>query len=208
MFVKVTNGTAVRYTLGLLRRENPNVSFPKEIPEETLREYGVYPLNDTPPPQYNTVTQNIQETFTESNGAWYRTWSVIDKPAEEAEPLLLQKIASDRYLKESEGLVWTDSQNEQWFIDTTTESQNRIANVLVAIQQGKRADNGVWKCAKIVGETTTLTFRPTTNAELITIGELVHDHVQKCFDAEAAASAKVLGGDYNVSFDAEFESLE
>jgi len=207
MFVKVTNGTAVKYTLGLLRRENPNVSFPKEIPEETLREYGVYPCNDTPQPSYNTVTQTLTETYTESNGAWYRTWVINDKPAEEAEPLLLQSIASDRYNKESGGLVWVDSNSDQWFIDTSIESQNRISNVLVAIQKGVRTENSIWKCAKIVNGENVLTFRPTTNLELEDIGTLVLNHVQKCFDAESNAVAKVMQGDYTVTFDQEFDLL-
>jgi len=207
MFVKVTNGNAVKYTLGLLRRENPNVSFPKEIPEETLTEYGVYPCNDTPQPSYNTVTQTLSETYTQSNGAWYRTWTVNDKPAEEAEPLLISKIASDRYSKEAEGLLWTDYNNDQWFIDTTVESQNRISNVAVAIQQGKRAENSIWKCAKIIDGENILTFRNTTNAEILEIAKIVHDHVQKCFDAEAVAVSKVTAGDYTITFEQEFSAL-
>jgi len=207
MFVKVTNGNAVKYTLGLLRRENPNVSFPKEIPEETLTEYGVYPCNDTPQPSYNTVTQTLSETYTQSNGAWYRTWTINDKPAEEAEPLLLQSIAADRYKKESSGLIWVDSDNDQWFIDTSIESQNRISSAVVSAQNGVRSDGSFWKMSKIVNSIPEVVFRPTTNAELILWGQLVHDHVQKCFDAEANAFEKIKNGDYSVTFDDEYNLL-
>lgn len=209
LYVKVDeNNSATPYSIARLRRENPNVSFPKEIPEATLNQYSVYTATKTPRPSYNILTEVPVESFTQDiMGVWTQTWTIMPKSTEEAESKLIKNIASDRYNKESSGLVWTDSNNDQWFIDTSIESQNRISNVLVAIQKGQRVDNSVWKCAKIVNGENVLTFRPTTNAELEDIGVLTLNHVQKCFDAEANAVAKVLAGDYTVTFDQEYSLL-
>ena len=46
MYVRATNGNldTYPYNVGQLRRDNPNVSFPKQIPEETLAEFNIYPV--------------------------------------------------------------------------------------------------------------------------------------------------------------------
>ena len=46
MYVKTTNGNVdtYPYNVGQLRRDNPNTSFPKRIPDEMLAEWGVYPV--------------------------------------------------------------------------------------------------------------------------------------------------------------------
>lgn len=207
MFVKITNGVPEKYTLGLLRRENPNVSFPKEIPEATLQEYGVYPLQDTPQTNYDSLTQNISETFTESNGVWYRTWQIESKPTEEIVVNLQAKIANDRYEKETSGITWTDSSGDVWFLDTSLDSQARITGAASAVSRGLRVDGSVWKCAQIVNGSTTLAYRATTNAEIEEWTNLVHQHVQKCFTAESNAVTKVLAGDYNTSFEEEYKLL-
>jgi len=209
IYVKVDESdNATPYSIARLRKDNPNVSFPKEIPESTLNAYGVYTATTTPRPVYNSFSQVPVESFTQdAQGVWTQTWTIVNRSAAEAENALIAEIARNRYNQEQQGVVWTDGVGDTWLIDTSIESQNRIANVLVAIQQGKRTDGGVWKCARISGEARTLTFRPTTNTELEQIGEAVHNHVQKCFDAEANAVAKVLSGDYTVTFEQEFNVL-
>lgn len=204
MFVKVTNGVPEKYTLGQLRRDNPNVSFPKTIPEETLLDYGVHSYIDTPQPSFNPVTHSISEEFTTSNGAWYRTWSVAELPAEQVIPLLISQIAYDRYAKESSGLIWTDLNSSSWFIDTTIESQNRLSAAVTTIQSNMRIENSVWKCADTQGN---VVFRPTTHAELVDIAQQVQSLVQKCFDAEAAAYAKLQNTDFTADFNTEFNLL-
>lgn len=207
MFVKVTNGAAEKYTLGQLRRDNPNVSFPKTIPEETLADYDVYPCIDTPQTAFNPTTQRISEAYTTSNGAWYRVWEVTDRDAEEVVPLLYNQIASDRYEKESSGVIWSDADEITWFIDTSVESQNRLSSAVSSAQNGIRQDGGKWKLAKVVNGQTSLSYRPTTNAELIQWGQVVHNHVQKCFEAEANAVEKVNAGDYTATFETEYNLL-
>lgn len=78
MYVKVTEGAAQRYSVTDLRRANPQVSFPQDIPNETLFEYGVYPLNETAPPKYNPATSKLIEGTPVQQGAeWVQVWNVV-----------------------------------------------------------------------------------------------------------------------------------
>ena len=85
MFIKLTNGVPETYTIGQLRKDNPNVSFPKDIPLETLAEYNVYPLTVVDRPSYNHLTEDaVLNTPTEVNGAWIQSYSVVQKLEEDA----------------------------------------------------------------------------------------------------------------------------
>ena len=46
MFVKITSGSVDQYpyTVGDLRRDNPNTSFPKTVREATMASFGMYPV--------------------------------------------------------------------------------------------------------------------------------------------------------------------
>jgi hypothetical protein len=84
MHIKLTNGQPETYTIGQLRRDNPQVSFPKSIPDATLAEYDVYPLTATERPSYDPITQNLTEgTPALVNGVWTQVWDVTDATAEE-----------------------------------------------------------------------------------------------------------------------------
>ena len=85
MYVKVTNGTPTEYTIGQLRRDNPNVSFPKKIPTDTLATFDVYPAVASDVPSYTERTQTVTQdaTPTQVNGVWTYGWTVSDKSAEE-----------------------------------------------------------------------------------------------------------------------------
>lgn len=85
MHIKVTNGVPEKYTIGQLRRDNPQVSFPKSIPDEVLAQYSVFPLQATEPPAYNHLTQRVEEVSpVQSGGQWVQAWIVVDLPPEQA----------------------------------------------------------------------------------------------------------------------------
>ena len=104
MFVKVTNGSVDQfpYTIGQLRHDNPNTSFPKNIPETTLNEYGVYLVLEADKPSYNAATQRIKraDTPTESDGKWTVGWTVSSIPNDE--------LAVDNRAKRNTLLAATD----------------------------------------------------------------------------------------------------
>lgn len=87
MYVKIANGAVEQYpyTLGNLRRDNPNVSFPKNPTDEMLADWGVYPVTYTDPPSSNEATQNVtlDATPTLNNSVWELGWTVTDKTATE-----------------------------------------------------------------------------------------------------------------------------
>ena len=86
MYVKVTNGTVDQYpyTIGQLRRDNPNTSFPKVIPASTLNSFGLYEVTIESAGDYNERTQMVSHADqpTLQDGVWSISCSIVDKSAE------------------------------------------------------------------------------------------------------------------------------
>ncbi len=86
-YVKITNGNVdtYPYSAGQLRRDNPNTSFPKRIPDEMLESYGLYTVVYTDMPDIDDRTQKVEQEATPSlvSGAWTIGWSTSDKTTEE-----------------------------------------------------------------------------------------------------------------------------
>jgi hypothetical protein len=85
-YLKITNGQIeFPYFLSRLRKENQNTSFPKEIPDDVLQNYGVYPVKRVPPPEIDFLTQRYEEDIpTQINGVWTQVWKVVLVPGEMA----------------------------------------------------------------------------------------------------------------------------
>ena len=76
--------TAFPYSVSALRRDNPNVSFPRNPSEETLAEYNVFPVIEQAAPDYDPGTQNLNHTDPIlADGQWLQTWQVSDASAQE-----------------------------------------------------------------------------------------------------------------------------
>jgi hypothetical protein len=58
MFAKITNGAVDKfpYTVGQLRHDNPNTSFPKQISEATMLEFGMVAVSEVPAPEFDPMT--------------------------------------------------------------------------------------------------------------------------------------------------------
>ena len=71
MYAKQTNGKWQIYSTGQLRRDNPQSSFPKLIPDEMLADYGVYPYTRPIAPECDPLTHRLTDgTFEQVDGAW------------------------------------------------------------------------------------------------------------------------------------------
>jgi hypothetical protein len=87
MLVKITSGNVdtYPYSVGQLRRDNSNTSFPKQVPDAILAEYGVYPVTLLEQPDIDTrtqrVTQEAQPSLVGDN--WTIGWTTSSKTAEE-----------------------------------------------------------------------------------------------------------------------------
>lgn len=62
MFAKITNGSVDRfpYTVGDLRRDNPNTSFPRQIPVETMAAHGMVGVLQREAPSHNELTHFVE----------------------------------------------------------------------------------------------------------------------------------------------------
>jgi len=80
MLVKLTSSgipSQFPYTLGNLRRDNPQTSFPKNISNELLAEYNVYPVQQNSAPDFDSKTHNVRQTVELVDGAWAQVWLVV-----------------------------------------------------------------------------------------------------------------------------------
>lgn len=94
-YIKLTNGIPEHYSIGKLRRDNPNTSFPKHVPESLLAEYDVYPVVETPQPTFDPATQTVSQDDTPKyvSGQWVRKWTVRDLTQGELDQIADRKRA-------------------------------------------------------------------------------------------------------------------
>jgi hypothetical protein len=100
MYVKITSGSVdtFPYSVGQLRRDNPNTSFPRQIASELLEDYGVYPVTIDDQPSYDDRTQTVAQnaTPTGSGSTWTLGWTTTAKTAEETQEYDDNVAASNR----------------------------------------------------------------------------------------------------------------
>jgi hypothetical protein len=103
MYIKLTNDTPEAYSIGQLRRDNPQVSFPQDIPADTLAEYNVYPVTPTDPPTH-TETEVVEDAgyLQLSDDSWKQAWRVRPMTEQELEQLSQQKDKQRRYAYQTE----------------------------------------------------------------------------------------------------------
>lgn len=85
MYVLAPNAVIEKYpySIGDLRRDNPQTSFPAKPTDALLAEYGVFPVSRTDIPVVD-YTQAVTEADPQQvNGAWVQAWIVTDRTAEE-----------------------------------------------------------------------------------------------------------------------------
>ena len=73
------------YSQDQLRRDHPNTSFPSQMSDAMLAEWGVYPVTRVSPPDYNSITHRLVEVQpVEADGVWTQQWALETLSAEEA----------------------------------------------------------------------------------------------------------------------------
>jgi hypothetical protein len=85
MYVKTSNEQVETYpySIGQLRKDNPNTSFPKTPTPELLAEWGVYPVTPVDRPQADHTKNVTEGDPVQVNGAWLQNWVVTDATTEE-----------------------------------------------------------------------------------------------------------------------------
>jgi hypothetical protein len=99
MYVLAPNQTVeiFPYSIGALRRDNPNTSFPRNPSDAVLVDWNVFPVVEQSPPEYNPANQNLNQLNpTLVDGEWLQTWQVTAASAEEIAERLQNKEAEVR----------------------------------------------------------------------------------------------------------------
>jgi len=108
MHLKLTNGTPAKYTLGQLRRDNPQTSFPKQIPDEMLASYDVYPYTRPAVPEYDNLSSKVVDGDFEQDivGNWSLPYVVEQQPLEQAARNIRSR--RDGLLQETDWMAMSD----------------------------------------------------------------------------------------------------
>lgn len=157
MYIKVQpDGSIINpYTIRELKKELSNISFPSDIPTQTLVDYGVHPLVPTAPPQYDPVTHKLVEDTpvkqkarnddgtwkaddpnTPENEAWeyIQTWKLeAYTPEEVADNIVVYNLRQDAkraqaYQDESDPIFFKGQRGEathQEWLDKVAEIKSR-----------------------------------------------------------------------------------
>jgi len=120
------------------------------------------------------------QTLTWENGAWVVTDYTADQMRTEAQKRR-ENIPAERWLYENRNILWTDAALNEYELDSSVESQRKIASVQTAITAGIRPDNQVWK---IYSTTEGIVYRTTSNTEITEWSNLLLQKIQICFNTE------------------------
>ena len=101
MYVKISNEAVDQYpyTVGNLRRDNLNTSFPKHPSDELLADWGVLPVLVEGVPTYSQATQNVEQNDapTLTDGVWTVGWNVTSKTSDEVATYNAEMSDLNRY---------------------------------------------------------------------------------------------------------------
>jgi len=118
MYAKISGNTVLQfpYTFGDLRKDNPNVSFPKNISISTMNTYGMVGVLEGPKPtlgNYQRVQRNALPTL-KDGGYWMIEYTAVNMFADTTD--------------EDTGVVTTKAEHEaayQATLDAATAEDNR-----------------------------------------------------------------------------------
>ena len=71
------------YTIGELKRDNANTSFPKRPSDDMLADWNVFRVESTYSPTVDHTKNVIEVTPVLTNGTWTQVWETTDATAEE-----------------------------------------------------------------------------------------------------------------------------
>lgn len=140
MYVLAPNAIIEKYpySIGELRRDNPQTSFPAKPTDALLAEYNVFPVErtDIPVVGYKQAVTEADPQLT--GGKWVQTWTVTDRTAEEVAQIEADQWANVRIERNTKlaACDWTqlpdapvsNTEAQEWAIyrqalrDITTQS--------------------------------------------------------------------------------------
>ena len=154
MHIKLTNNIPEAYSIGQLRRDNPQVSFPKDIPETTLAEYSVYPVTPSDQPTHDPATHRIEEgTPVQIDGVWTQAWNVIaltDEEVAQQQVELQQNIVAQTQQRLDS---FANTRNYDGILSLCTYATSTVTKFQAEGQYGVEARDATWaKLYEIMAE--------------------------------------------------------
>lgn len=91
MYLRIIDNVVVYpYSLQKLREDNPRISFPSELTENLMIEFGIYEVRRTP--KLNDYTKNVSEgTPILVDGVYYQNWVITDATQSEIDARIENK---------------------------------------------------------------------------------------------------------------------
>jgi hypothetical protein len=114
-YVKVIDGKPSIYSLGQLRLENPQISFPDEIPDGTLADYGVFPYTRPDIPIFDWYTEQVEDGEFKQDGdrKWVQPYVVTLLPRDTAE--LNVRMSRNKLLSSTDWMALSDvTMSAEW----------------------------------------------------------------------------------------------
>jgi len=194
MFVKTTNDQIDQYpyTIGNLRRDNPNTSFPKRPSNEMLSEWGVEVVVRADDPIYDPDTQKVQTSEQPEliDGQWTLTKTVVALTTDELADVLVRKKQAIKARRDQALSSGTTVNGVT--VATDDLSQQRITGAALAATVDPNT-TAQWKLEDD-------TFITLDSTQIIGIAQGVRAHVQACFDRESELlDALSAGIDYDIN---------
>ena len=135
LYAKVVDGAVVKYPYNFndLKRDNPRVSFPRNVAAIDLAAYNVVGVTELPEPVYDRTTQTVEAGVpTENAGEWTIQSVVVPLSAEEIARLAKQaKNAAERAELE------TDTQVKNLFSKDANQINTYIDNNVTNLAEAK-----------------------------------------------------------------------
>ena len=160
-YVKITNGAVAKYpySTGQLRRDNPNVSFPRNIPLEIMRRYGMRPVTTEAMPDYDPLTQKVVTATT---------------PTRNVVRLMTEEDATDPITNEvNTDLVGTPIYGNDWVLTRTVVD---LTADEIAANNAATAETNRGKRNELLAETDYLALSDMTlSAEMTTYRQALRD---------------------------------
>lgn len=123
-YVKAAGDAVVQYpySIGQLRKDNSNVSFPRVISAQTLADYGVYEVSVAGRTSYDvrTQTSEMAKVPVKVGGVWTLGWVVSGKSDEQIQAFD-ESVASDARAQRDRLLGQSD-----WIVVMHTEKGTNI----------------------------------------------------------------------------------
>jgi len=84
MYAKIKNNVVEKYPYSIneLRKDNPQTSFPDDIPSSILNQYGVFAVEETDAPKVE-LSKDVSEGLPQLiNGVWKQNWVITNATSE------------------------------------------------------------------------------------------------------------------------------